>query len=422
LTNHVKLILLWLLAITVFAACGTPDTTTTAQNPLVTDEPSEPAVLPATVDVAPTATPRISRSSVTVFGQVEPINWVTLSFLRDGQVEEVLVTAGEPVVVGQPLARLRTPDLQLTIGAAEAALQTVQARLAEMAAGPRPEEIAAQEAELAAAEAAVSAANAAYGVVAAPPNSAEVAAAEAQIAAAQAQERASQLSYNQHLSNEILGDLEEVARYQLLADQAALAAAQVSLDVLQADPPSPELWEASANITQASAIVDNIQAQLDLLLAGARPETLAVLQAQIREAEIALAMAQAEAEVAQEEALLLAPFDGVIISVAVRPSQAVAADEPVMVLADLAHLQVVASDLDEFFVVSVRPGQSATITFDALPGRRLTGEVTFVALRPVDQLVEEGTNYSVVIALNELDPELRWGMTANVQINNSDSP
>jgi hypothetical protein len=93
-----------------------------------------------------------------------------------------------------------------------------------------------------------------------------------------------------------------------------------------------------------------------------------------------------------------------------------------MVLADLAHLQVVASDLDEFFVVSVKPGQSAMITFDALPGRRLTGEVTFVALRPVDQLVEEGTNYSVVIALNELDPELRWGMTANVQINNSDSP
>ena len=88
--------------------------------------------------------------------------------------------------------------------------------------------------------------------------------------------------------------------------------------------------------------------------------------------------------------------------------------EPVITLGDLTTLRVETTDLDEIDVGRVVVGQTADVTFDALPERVFTGRVTHIS--PMAEPGTGGVNYTVVLELDELDPAIRWGMTAFVDI------
>jgi multidrug resistance efflux pump len=163
-------------------------------------------------------------------------------------------------------------------------------------------------------------------------------------------------------------------------------------------------------IAGAQARIDQAQAQLDLLRTGARPEEIAVAQAQVAQAEAALA----QAESALEKAELRASFPGIIGEIRVREGETVNAGVPLLTLGHLEHLRVETTDLNEIDIPLVRVGQEVRITFDALPERAIQGRVIRIA--PMASLGEGGTNYTVIIELEHQDPDLRWGMTAFVDI------
>ena len=54
------------------------------------------------------------------------------------------------------------------------------------------------------------------------------------------------------------------------------------------------------------------------------------------------------------------------------------------------------------------------VTFDALPEQIFQGTITGIA--PVSNTEKGSTNYTVHITVDELDENLRWGMTAFVNI------
>ncbi len=407
-------IVLGSLAGLVLAACSrTPAPTSNGPSAGATS-----ASPPAAVNPTAPAPPGL-EGVVTVIGHVEPVHWVELSFQQSGPVAEVLVTEGQSVAAGQILARLETADWELAVQAAEAAVEAARASLAEASVGPRPEEIAASEGALAAAQAAITGTSAEYARLEALPSQGQVAAAQAAVAAAEAQVIASQIAYDELIFSGNLGGPEEKQRYQLIADQQALAAAQANLADVQAGPTQNELTAALSAVSQAVAQADSAQASLDLIKAGPRAETLAALQGEVAAAQIALS----QARLSLEQAVLKAPFDGTIVSLDVRPFQQAAVGAPVIVLADLAQLQVVATDLDELNVTSVRAGQTAAITFDALPNRQVSGRVASVSLRALPPVTGEGgSSYSVIITLDEAASELLWGMTAVVRISLETSP
>ncbi|MFQ5886639.1 MAG: HlyD family secretion protein, partial [Anaerolineae bacterium] len=158
------------------------------------------------------------------------------------------------------------------------------------------------------------------------------------------------------------------------------------------------------------ARVDQAQAQLDLLGTGARPEEVAVAQTQVAQAETALAQARSSLEKAE----LRAPFPGTIGEISVKEGEMVNARVPLLTLGELDRLRVETTDLNEIDIPLVRVGQEVRITFDALPERAIQGQVTRIA--PMASLEEGGTNYTVIIELEKQDPDLRWGMTAFVDI------
>jgi RND family efflux transporter MFP subunit len=96
-----------------------------------------------TLMVEPVSSYDVTRSFT---GEIAALRSSDLGFERSGQLVSVLVQEGDLVAQGTPLARLDISNLQTQRQQLEAEKARAQARLAELQAGPRPEDIAAAEA------------------------------------------------------------------------------------------------------------------------------------------------------------------------------------------------------------------------------------------------------------------------------------
>ena len=163
-------------------------------------------------------------------------------------------------------------------------------------------------------------------------------------------------------------------------------------------------------VDAARAQVEQARSSLALLKAVPAAEAVAVAEAQVEQASAALAAAQ----VALSRGKVLTPFAGTIGAVHVRAGEIVAPGQLLATLGNLDTLRVETTDLDEIDVARVAVGQRADITFDVLPERVFGGRVTRIS--PMARPGGGGVNYSAVIELDEIDPIVRWWMTAFVDI------
>jgi HlyD family secretion protein len=92
-------------------------------------------------------------ASVSATGSVEPRARAELRFDVDGTVTQVLVTPGDKVQAGQPIAQVDDADLKLQLEKAQADLKQAQADRDELLAGATEQEIAAAKARVAQAQA-----------------------------------------------------------------------------------------------------------------------------------------------------------------------------------------------------------------------------------------------------------------------------
>lgn len=122
-------------------------------------------------------------------------------------------------------------------------------------------------------------------------------------------------------------------------------------------------------------------------------------------------------ETVLNQSKLFAPFDGVVVETYVNSGEMVSPGAPVALIADLTTLQVKTTDLNEVDAARVQIGDPATITFDALPDSVISGKVSNIALKNAPG---SGVYFNVTIALDEIPGQLRWGMSAFVEIRVAD--
>lgn len=373
---------------------------------------------------APTPTPapqtKTQDDVVSAQGFVQPARSVDLAFRAGGRVAEVLIKEGDHVRQGQALIRLQDDELQAAVSQAQAALKLAQANLAQVQDGARPEEIAAAEAGVRAAQAQLNAAIAERDRLTGGATDAAIAAAQARLAAALVDQKVAQDNYDKVTecfkvpgkNNEVcpgLGTPEEQARAALTAAKDATAAAQSALNDATKGA-STQVQAAQSNVAAAIAQRDLAQARLDQLKAGATAAQLEAARAGVAQAQAAVDAATA----AQNEATLIAPFDGVIAQLNVENGQVVGPGSPIVSLADQSAWLVETDDLSEVDVVHVQIDQPVTITLDALPGVTLRGVVT--AITPRAQTKRGDVTYTVTLKVTDAEARLRWGMTAQVEI------
>ncbi len=373
-----------------------------------------------------TAVPIVARQAENVVvaeAAVEPAQQSELRFVNGGEVVEVLVEEGDVVSEDDLLVRLDPTDAELAVQRAEAGLALALARLAQVEARPRPEELAVTEARVEAMEAALSQAEARRNTLASGEAEAAIVAAQAALASALAEQKQ---AYNQHERTlkchefqvpggdkktvcPALGLIEEQARYAWHAAENGLEAAQLKLAATESQT-AARFRDANAGMQGAAAQRDATEAQLELQKAGSEPERIASAEAQVTRAEASLAAAEA----ALERTYVRAPFDGVIVEVNVDEGDTSVPEQVLVTLATLDRLQVRTKDLTELDVVRVAVGQPVIVTLDALPDRPLKGRVVRIGQQAEDYRGDVA--YPVIVELDEDAPEMRWGMTALVEV------
>ncbi len=346
---------------------------------------------------------------------IEPARWGELRFDVGGDVVEVTVQEGDVVSEGDLLARLETTEMERAVAQAELALNQTGVRLGQ--AELKLEQL--QE----------------------PPDEADIRQAEHAIDQAADALRAAQLDLtailNSTLFNETLEDAQELyedlqhrydARLKMyesgeepdywLVDQAKerLDDAKLNLDRIQQQG-NAQLQGTRNAVNQAQQSQQEAEDALARLLEEADPLDVKAAQKEIDAAQLDIETAELSLEEARsnlENAELAAPFAGIVVEANVDPGDTVSSSGVAFVLATLDQLQALTVDLTELDVARVTEGQTAIVTVDALPNVEIKGHVVRIGLRAVDYRGD--VTYPVYVELDEDMPELRWGMTAMVEI------
>jgi multidrug efflux pump subunit AcrA (membrane-fusion protein) len=163
-----------------------------------------------------------------------------------------------------------------------------------------------------------------------------------------------------------------------------------------------ELAEAEARLEEAFKDYDKLKN-------GPDPDQVALADSRLENAKTALA----SAESLLDDLEIKADFNGTVTEVYVRQGEWVSPGQPIVLIADLAHLRVETTDLNEIDVAQVKVGDNASVTFDALPGVELSAKVTLISPKASEG---SGVNYIVFVEIPQIPENLRWGMTAFVDI------
>jgi HlyD family secretion protein len=251
---------------------------------------------------------------------------VRVSARVPGRVAEVLVTEGQRVDAGAPVATLSPAEIELALRRTAAERDQADAQLRLLQRGARAEDIQQAEAQLAAAQS-------------------DQRAAEAELAAASGDE----------------------ARFeQLLARRAG--------SQKQRDDAAARRALADARVKAAADRAAAASAGVARLRAGSRAEEIDAARARLAAVDAQIATLEHD----RDETRVVTPVAGTVTSRLVEPGELVAVGAPMAVVVDLDHAWVNAY-VEEPVVPSLRIGQSTSVSTDA--GDRLDGTVAFIAPR-----------------------------------------
>ncbi|MEN6436867.1 MAG: efflux RND transporter periplasmic adaptor subunit [Anaerolineaceae bacterium] len=188
-----------------------------------------------------------------------------------------------------------------------------------------------------------------------------------------------------------------------------LAKAKQNRDRLQANlnwllglPDEQELATANAALDVALARLDDATREWERLKDGPDPEDVKAAEARVSALEATLKMRYVEA-----------PFSGTITNLGSKTGDQVNPGTVAFQIDDLSQL-LVDVDIAEVDINSIKIGQSATITFDAIQTKSYDGKVVEVAR--IGTAGQGVVNFKVTIALSDPDELVLPGMTAAVNI------
>ena len=308
-------------------------------------------------------------SALRISGNIE-VTETQMSFKVPGRLEERLVDEGDPVRVGQPLARLEKTDQKIAVAQADANLAYARAVLAELEAGSRSQEIETARAEFDKAVAA---------------------------------EKSAVVRLDQAKA--------DVERYSVLYREGGVSKRMFETYTTQFETARNSRDEALSRIRLA-------REQLDLRMIGPRRETLDQAGAKVKAAEEALNQARQQLDSTE----ITSPLDGVVLSNSAEAGEYLNPASPVVTLGEIARPWLRAY-INEKDLGRIQLRQQVSVTSDSFPGKIYPGKVTFISDQAeftpkTVQTFEERVKlmYRIKIDLENPDNELKPGMPADAVI------
>lgn len=297
-------------------------------------------------------------SNLTLYGNVD-IRQVSLAFEQPGRIEKLLVQEGDKVKAGQVLATLNTNALQIQAKQAQAQLKAQQEAIVKQQVGARPEEISQAKAQLASAQADLDKAS------------------------------------------------KNLQRLQILVSSTdGRAISQQELDY------------AKSNQHSAEAAVRERQANLELVIKGARQEDREATKAQYDATKANLDLINYNLT----QAVLKSPVNAVVRARLQEVGDMTTAQKAVYTLAltDPKWVRVYANEKD---LSSIHMGGMAQVIRDADPNQPINGKISYISsvaeFTPKTVQTDEIRTtlvYEVRVYVNDPNDQLKMGQPVTVKV------
>lgn len=263
------------------------------------------------------------NSLLTVSGLVEPKESVRVFSKTVGQVKEILVQEGDQVKKDTILMRLDDEQIRLQVAQARANLDSAQASLERIKAGARPQEVSQVEAAV----------------------------------------RQAKINMDSAEENYL--------KMQKLFSEGAISEQQH-------DQAKNQLEITRAQYQSASE-------SYKLITEGASAQDIRAVEAQVRQAQSALELAQSQLN----NSIIKAPISGSVTSISVKTGELASSAIPLLSILDISELSV-KTGISEKDIGVVQIGQEAEIFIDAFPREKFSGEVASkgVLVDPVSKTME----------------------------------
>lgn len=403
---------------------------------------------------------------VSVTGNTTPIQSLDLSFPAGGTIAEVYKNAGDNVNAGDVLVRLDTSGLQAQLAQAQAAVDSAQATLAGLQAGPTPQAVQVSQAALATAQQSLT------NTYTSVPNAAVDAYAKAsdavrnQIGAFYGNPDSnnpqlvftvsdSQVANNANTERVQVGDelntwqmeidafpsstaafststfdqvLQNAANHlsvvaTMLNTDATAVVDESGLSVSTTETYKTDVTSAITEVSDAASAINTLQqniaseqaavvqaqAQLAQTLAGSTSQAIAAQQASVAQAQANVQSINVQIA----NATLSSPIAGVVTVQNAKVGELATAGEVITSIISGNNFEVDAY-VPETDIGKVAVGNPVDMTFDAFPGETFEGKVFYI---DPAQTIESGVvDYLVKTSFNTPDPRIKSGLTANLDI------
>jgi HlyD family secretion protein len=328
--------------------------------------------------------------TVTALGRLEPggeiIEISAASGSEGNRIEELLVKEGEQINPGEVIAVLDSRDrLAAALNQSQEEVKVAQANLAVVKAGAKTGEIQGQEAAIARIEV---------------ERSNDIMAQTATVSRVEAELQNAQVEYQ---------------RYQTLYQDGAISASEKDSKYLTLATAKEQLAEAQANLSRIKSSqqeqITEAKATLNKI-AEVRPVDVAVVEAEVNQAQAAVKTAQAELD----RAYIKSSQAGTVLKILTRPGEIVSSDEGIARIGQTEEMYAVA-EVYESDIGKVKRGQKVSVTSSAISfagananASKLTGTVETIGWEVERQEVVNtdptaNIDAKVVEVKIKLDPE-----------------
>ena len=400
---------------------------------------------------------------VSVTGNTKPVHDVDLAFENGGTVAAVNYEVGDHVNAGAVIASLNVGDLRAQLAEAQANVDAQTAKLRSLQAGSRPEDIQAAQAALGKAQQDLTNM---YANVDATLSDAYAKANDAvrnQLspffsgAETSNPQLTFMLSNSQTLNNiqfergqvstefnnwqgELVGlsassptstldlALQKGAAHlsvinalfitaaEALVEQTGLPAATVNAYKTAVTTALTEINSATTNVSGAAQnivsqkiTIQGLQADANKAIAGPTANDIQAQEAQVEQAQASMQSIQVKIT----KASLVAPLSGVVTMQNAKVGEIAAPGVALVSLISDQGLEVDAQ-ISEADIGKVSKGNPASMTLDAFQGQTFSGRVTYID--PGETVIEGVPTYKTTFQFDNLGPDVKPGMTANIDI------
>ena len=315
----------------------------------------------ATPELIPTV---IADNVIIAEGRIEPFHYADIAFNTSGTVGEIMIKEGESVKAGQPLIQLGGAS-DTNYAAAQLELVNAQHDLDEL--------LRSRDANLA---------------------QAEIDLKEAQKVYDKADNYLKYLNHDEFVPQTIYST-------KLISTGNGW---EYEYKAQNTKAPAPKEWivDAENDLALKKAKLDEAQRVYDNLKDGPDADQMPLLEARLDAAKAKVAAFT-----------VTAPFDGVVAELKAKTGGSINAGEIAVTIADTSSWLVVTTDVTEIDVVKLKDGQSVVVTLDAIPDVKLNGKILVIGQNYSEN--QGDIVYKVTVVLTDIDPSMRWGMTAAVK-------